>query len=334
MAWPPRPPPAPTPKASGPTASATVIARAKEWVDAKLHYCQSPNGVADGDRSCSSVCRRQSNPAWDPYRSDCSGFVSWAWSLPPPGRTTWGFAPSENDISHTIDGHNLQPGDALNLYTEHIILFVNWVTPGSVGHFYEEPGCSSSTPYASAFTSSVSISGSTVYVSYLGMTMQAIRWNSIVQNGAGSVNVPPPISDSYGPCSYQGAHGRCLNLASGCPGGQFRASSQGASGCQNFPNDVKCCLFSSALLMDQYSAYEPSAATISMASALANNLGAIIGGVIVGVLVLACVIMLAVFFIRKRSSDTSSSAISFTNAAYSTKSAATTPSTTSSPNFL
>src|SRR6185436_20160022 len=101
-----------------------AVARAEEWVAVKLPYCQSPNGARDYDAACSAYCHRPSNPAWDPYRSDCSGLVSWAWGLPAPGRVTWQFAPADNSVSHAINGIDLQPGDALNVSSEHIILFV------------------------------------------------------------------------------------------------------------------------------------------------------------------------------------------------------------------
>ena len=77
----------------GSIARSTVIANAEEWVNAKLAYCQSPDGEPDPDSSCSSTCERESNPEWDPYRSDCSGFVSWAWQLSAPGLVTDEFAP-------------------------------------------------------------------------------------------------------------------------------------------------------------------------------------------------------------------------------------------------
>src|SRR5437016_1896449 len=64
------------------------IARAMLWVDAMLHYCQAPNHQRDYDAACPTTCDRQDNVDWDPYRSDCSGFVSWAWGLPAPGRVT------------------------------------------------------------------------------------------------------------------------------------------------------------------------------------------------------------------------------------------------------
>src|SRR4051794_22347822 len=53
-----------------------ILARAQQWVDAKLPYCQSANHQRDYDSACAPVCNREDNKHWDPYRSDCSGFVS------------------------------------------------------------------------------------------------------------------------------------------------------------------------------------------------------------------------------------------------------------------
>jgi len=88
---------------------------------------------------------------WDPYRSDCSGFVSWAWDLPAPGRTTGDFAPFTTDLTHTILGTDLRPGDAVN-NSNHMMLFKEWVTKPTKATFMDEPGCSSATPYAHEFT--------------------------------------------------------------------------------------------------------------------------------------------------------------------------------------
>ncbi|HSQ62662.1 MAG TPA: hypothetical protein VLM85_05590 [Polyangiaceae bacterium] len=155
-----------------------VLSRAEQWVNAKLLYCQSANHARDYDTACSTYCNRQDNPLWDPYRSDCSGFVSWSWGLPSPGRVTSQFAPFNTQVSHAIQATDLQPGDAVN-NSEHIMLFVKWVTKNTEAEFYEEPGCSSSTPYAHGFTSSVSISGSSIHVSWNGMTFTSIRYDSI-----------------------------------------------------------------------------------------------------------------------------------------------------------
>ncbi len=163
----------------------TIVSRADQWVTAKLQYCQSPNHKPDPDPSCSSTCERTDNPEWDPYRSDCSGFVSWSWGLSPPGLDTSEFAPADTSVSSTIKGSDLQPGDALNIPGEHIILFVSWKTTGSVANFYEEPGCSVSTPYAHAFTSSVTINGSSVTVAYEGKTFTAIRYKDVTEAATG-----------------------------------------------------------------------------------------------------------------------------------------------------
>jgi len=146
------------------TAPGTIsVKRADEWVTAKLKYCQAPNHERDYDAACSTYCNRLDNPAWDPYRSDCSGLVSWAWKLPAPGRVTTQFAPFETDITHAIQATNLRPGDAVN-NRDHIMLFKKWVTHPTRATFIEEPGCSSSTPYAHEVTEDVTISGSTINV--------------------------------------------------------------------------------------------------------------------------------------------------------------------------
>jgi hypothetical protein len=173
-----------------------TVDRAMQWVNAKLKYCQSANHAHDYDSACSSICNRQDNKSWNPYRSDCSGFVSWAWGLPAPGRVTTQFAPFDSSVSHTIPGEALQPGDALNS-SDHMFLFKQWKTAGKEAVFLEEPGCSSSTPYAHSFTSSVSISGDKVYVSYEGKTFTAIRYDGISGKGAGGSggsggSTPPP----------------------------------------------------------------------------------------------------------------------------------------------
>jgi hypothetical protein len=179
-------------------AESTIVSRGMEWVNAELHYCQAARGVVDYDSSCwawegpSHRCDRESNAAWNAYRSDCSGFVTWAWGLPPVGDggyVTSDFAPYDTSFSHTIDGSQLRPGDALNKTPdEHIILFKQWVTAGRTAIFMEEPGCSAPEPYAHEFTSDVSISGSEVYVDYEGATFYAIRYDSSSGGGGGNDN--------------------------------------------------------------------------------------------------------------------------------------------------
>jgi hypothetical protein len=173
----------------------TIVSRGMEWVNAKLHYCQAARGAVDYDSSCwawegsSHRCDRTSNAAWNAYRSDCSGFVTYAWGLPAVGDggyVTSDFAPYSTKFSHTIQGSQLQPGDALNKTPDgHIILFKSWVSQGHSAVFLEEPGCSSSQPYAHEFTSNVTISGDEVYVAYEGENFFAIRFDGWTAGGGG-----------------------------------------------------------------------------------------------------------------------------------------------------
>lgn len=155
-----------------------AIARAEQWVSVKLHYCQAAYGARDYDSACSTYCNRQSNPAWNPYRSDCSGLISWAWGLPAPGRVTGQFAPFQKDITKVIQATDLQEGDAIN-NSEHIMLFKEWVVKNKKAVFIEEPGCSSAQPYARETTSAVTINGSSIHVDFNGMDFTAIRYSAL-----------------------------------------------------------------------------------------------------------------------------------------------------------
>lgn len=170
---------------------ADAVERADQWANAQLKYCQSAYHARDYDTSCSEYCDRESNAAWNPYRSDCSGLISWAWGLPAPGRVTGEFAPYDTAVSHTIPAEALQPGDACNS-SDHIIMFKEWIVPRESARFIEEPGCSSSTPYAHEFTSDVSVSGDSIYVAYEGKSFTSIRYNNVTGEGGGSTDPNPP----------------------------------------------------------------------------------------------------------------------------------------------
>ena len=200
-----------------------AVARAEQWVNAALTYCQSPNHQHDYDPSCSAVCNRTDDAAWDPYRSDCSGLVSWAWGLPAPGRVTTGFAPFVNDITSAIAASDLQPGDAVN-NSDHVMLFKGWVTQSQVATFIEEPGCSAATPYAHEFTSNVTLSGTSIYVPYNGMTFTAIRYSGI------SGDAPSPVAVTY---PYSGMAGDATGAGywiAGTGGGVFTYGDAGFHG--------------------------------------------------------------------------------------------------------
>ena len=247
-----------------------AVTRGALWVAAEVPYCQSPNGQPDPDNSCASVCERPSNPEWDPYRSDCSGFVSWAWNLPAPGRTTDDFAPAVTDITQVIDGMSLLPGDALNIPGDHIILFVSWVVTGQSAIFYEEPGCSANPPYAHQFTSNVEISGSSVSVDYEGSTFTAIRYTAL--NGTVNAGAPDagaaPGEDAGTPCFVPtlNASGECM-LTSACAALPNHVSTAGY--CPG-ADDIECC---TSTLPPSEDAGEPSAADSGAPVAPAGDSG-------------------------------------------------------------
>jgi hypothetical protein len=206
-----------------------ALSRAEQWVTAKLLYCQSPNGQPDPDTSCPATCERESNPQWDPYRSDCSGFVSWAWDLPAPGRVTSEFAPFETDITTAIQASDLQPGDACNLTAGgHIVLFVQWVTPGKTAVFMEEPGCAATPDYAHEFQSDVTINGVNIDIAYEGESFTAIRYTQLTQSPADAgAAADAGTADAGGPGEGAGSDS---GTASHDAGGAGSGSSGGGPG--------------------------------------------------------------------------------------------------------
>lgn len=139
------------------------MARARAWSTVKLGYCQAPNHQHDGDADCSTTCDREDNPAWDAYRSDCSGLVSYAWQLPAPGITTSDLAPFHVVLTHPIPAVALRPGDAIN-NRHHAMLFAGWIARPYVARFIEEPGCHSITPFARELVATVLTSGDQIIV--------------------------------------------------------------------------------------------------------------------------------------------------------------------------
>jgi len=148
----------------------------------QVQYCQSANGQPDGDASCAPTCNRVSNSDWDAYRSDCSGYVSYAYGLGPDGRSTAGFAPYQTDISYVLSSaKELQPGDIINSTPrEHVMIFNAWLDDQyGTASFFEEPGCSSWTPYAVQTNTGVTVNGDgTITVAANGMTFYPVRFYS------------------------------------------------------------------------------------------------------------------------------------------------------------
>lgn len=87
-------------------ARSTMIARGQDWVNKHVPYNQG--GTYDG------------------YRTDCSGFVSMCWELGKPGLTTF----TMHTVATNIGKDQLQPGDAMNCDSRHIVLFAGWADGG------------------------------------------------------------------------------------------------------------------------------------------------------------------------------------------------------------
>ena len=195
-----------------------AVARARDWVNARMPYCQA---IRNGkDQTCKSTCFRneaQTKPDWDEYRSDCSGLVSYAWKIPAHaggffgGRTTWGFAPFDTTVSTVISVDDLRPGDALNSISggEHIVLFGGWVDE-ALGRaiLIEEPTCGKTATESVLTLPKVSARGTTGTAFY-GMTFLAIRFEGLEEVGASGRPVgveisPRPQGDDFAALSVKG----------------------------------------------------------------------------------------------------------------------------------
>lgn len=104
--------------AAAPANARTFINRALNWVHSGAPYSQVPQSAYGG------------------YRTDCSGLVSMAWGLPPPGHTTYSFAggPWDDHASVRLGSFDdLAIGDATNYPgspsagTGHIRIFAGWL---------------------------------------------------------------------------------------------------------------------------------------------------------------------------------------------------------------
>lgn len=109
---------------AAPAPAASVLTRAKSWVDARVPYSQTSYYANQYGR----------------YRQDCSGFVSMAWNLGSSYVT--GTLPQR---SYRISKADLRPGDALINTSPgnagHAILFVRWADTARTKYVgYEESG--------------------------------------------------------------------------------------------------------------------------------------------------------------------------------------------------
>lgn len=114
-----------------------IMQRAQEWVDKRVPYC---GGVRGGhDALCGGTCSRPAE-AWDGYRTDCSGYVSWAWQIPDVP-TTYVYIDDRGGENgwRTVAPNELQRGDAL-VCAGHIKLFNRFIDRDTM-EIYEEYDC-------------------------------------------------------------------------------------------------------------------------------------------------------------------------------------------------
>jgi hypothetical protein len=149
-------PPAPPKSVQGGTIYRNeVIDRAKNWYDRNVQYDQGASAVdVDGDHS---------------YRTDCSGFVSMAWHLTSSLTTE-----TLSSASTQINKADLKPGDALNDYSEHAVIFAGWKDQDAgTFHYYSESSPDTDMNYATANINSGDISG------HPGSDYVALRYKKI-----------------------------------------------------------------------------------------------------------------------------------------------------------
>jgi MYXO-CTERM domain-containing protein len=149
-----------------------IIARAQEYVAANVPYC---GGVRGGtDYICGGTCQRPA-AAWDDYRSDCSGFVSWCWQIA-SDPTTSGYMNDKSGSNGwtSIDIDELKAGDAV-VCDGHIKLFSKFVGSGQA-EIYEEYNCGHTAHKA---VQSFTRSGNTIKFSYDSRVYHAIRRNGL-----------------------------------------------------------------------------------------------------------------------------------------------------------
>ncbi|MEO8551482.1 MAG: hypothetical protein ABI678_16000, partial [Kofleriaceae bacterium] len=152
-----------------------IMARAQQWVDLQVPYCGGVNGGTD--YLCGGTCERP-NAAWDEFRSDCSGFVSWAWQvMDDPTSDEYNADRAGTDGWSTIAIDNLAAGDAIAT-NGHIKLFSRFVS-ANAAEVLEEYDCGQ---VAHRAVQGFTRSGNTIYFNGDGRPYHPIRRHSLTQS--------------------------------------------------------------------------------------------------------------------------------------------------------
>lgn len=163
-----------------------IMGRAQQWVDLKVPYC---GGVRGGrDLICGGTCRRPSAP-WNNYRTDCSGFVSWAWQIPDvPATATYVRDRGGPNGWRTVAIDDLQTGDAM-VANGHIKLFSKMVG-SNAAEILEEYGCGKVA--RKAVQSFTRLGGTTFRFNGDSRVYHPIRRNDVTGGGPG-VDAPDTV---------------------------------------------------------------------------------------------------------------------------------------------
>ncbi|MCT9093229.1 M23 family peptidase [Streptomyces sp. ASQP_92] len=176
----------------GPITRSEVIWRAQYWVDQAPSYNQ--HGTAPG-------------PGGDyDYRTDCSGYVSMAWHLDA--------APNTQGLpgySRPIGRDELRPGDVLNSFRDHVLIFHEWLDDQGGFSYYSFGGGSSGVEPPGHFRANInnaSLDG------HPNGDYQALRYLNITEESAAR---PHPYASGR-VVSGRSADGRLESFAAGAEG--------------------------------------------------------------------------------------------------------------------
>ncbi|MFD7827253.1 hypothetical protein [Kitasatospora sp. NPDC059803] len=143
-----------------------ILARAQFWYGKNINYDQGGSYPDSSGRG---------------YRTDCSGYVSMAWHLGTSANTQ-GLADS---FTYQISRSDLMPGDILNSYYDHVILFEKWDDAAHTTFSYYSFG---STPVK--HRTGISINAASLD-SHPNGDYKALRYKNVVNDPApGSAWVP------------------------------------------------------------------------------------------------------------------------------------------------
>ncbi|MFI9782033.1 FG-GAP-like repeat-containing protein [Kitasatospora sp. NPDC051984] len=149
-----------TSSVDGPITRSEIIQRAQYWLGKSIPYNQ---GGSYGDSSGRS------------YRTDCSGYVSMAWHLGSSLSTQ-----TLPGVATEISRSDLKPGDILNSFYDHVLLFEKWDDAAHTTFSYYSFG---STPVKHVTGQSINAA---TFDSHPNGDYKALRYKKVINGSAGT----------------------------------------------------------------------------------------------------------------------------------------------------